>query len=60
MTKLIVDENIPRDAKEWLVKKGFDTINISPNLLKGAKDRVIAEYAAKNKMAIITLDKGFA
>ncbi len=28
--------------------------------LRGTKDNVLAEYAVKNKMTIITLDKGFA
>ena len=57
---MIVDENIPKDVEEWLSKKGFETVNVSKLLLKSAKDHVIAEYAVKNKMAIITLDKGFA
>lgn len=57
---MIIDENIPKDVKEWLSKKGFETVTVSKLLLKSAKDQVIAEYAAKNKMAIITLDKGFA
>jgi predicted nuclease of predicted toxin-antitoxin system len=57
---MIVDENIPKDVEEWLSKKGFDAVNVSKLLLKSAKDHVIMEYAVKNKMTIITLDKGFA
>ena len=57
---MIIDENIPKDVEEWLSKKGFETENVSKLLLRGAKDHVLAEYAVKNKMAIITLDKGFA
>ncbi|MGA3290774.1 MAG: DUF5615 family PIN-like protein [Candidatus Bathyarchaeia archaeon] len=57
---MIVDENVPRDVREWLSKKGFEIINVSQIHLKGAKDHVIAEYAAKNKIAIVTLDRGFA
>ena len=60
MVKIIVDENIPRDVEEWLSKKGFETVNISKLQTSGAKDIVLAKYAIKNKMAIITLDKGFA
>jgi predicted nuclease of predicted toxin-antitoxin system len=60
LAKILVDENVPRDVREWLSKKGFETINVSEIHLKSAKDNVIAEYAVKNKMAIITLDKGFA
>jgi predicted nuclease of predicted toxin-antitoxin system len=55
-----VDENIPRDVEEWLSKKGFETVNVSKLLLRGSKDHVLADYAVKNKIAIITLDKGFA
>ena len=60
MTKILIDENIPRDVKEWLTKKGFDTISISQTPLKSAKDYAVAEYAAKNNLPIITLDQGFA
>jgi predicted nuclease of predicted toxin-antitoxin system len=57
---MIVDENVPREAREWLAKKGFDIVNVSQTHLKSAKDQAIAEYAAKNKMTIITLDKNFS
>jgi predicted nuclease of predicted toxin-antitoxin system len=60
LPRIIVDENIPRDAKEWLSKKGFDLISVSQTHLKSAKDHVIAEYAAKNNLTIITLDKHFS
>lgn len=60
MTQIIVDENIPSDVREWLTKKGFNPINVSQTHLKSAKDYAIAEYAAKNNIPIITLDKGFA
>ena len=60
MRQILVDENVPRDVREWLAKNGFDTVNISQIYLKRANDYAIAEYAAKNRMAIITLDKGFA
>jgi predicted nuclease of predicted toxin-antitoxin system len=57
---MIIDENMPKDVEEWLSKRGFETVNVSKLLLKSAKDYVITDYAIKNKMAIITLDKGFA
>ena len=60
MRQLIVDENIPKDVREWLTKNGFDTVNVSQIHLKKAKDYALAEFAAKNSMAIITLDKDFA
>ncbi len=57
---MIVDENIPRDVQKWLSKKGFETVNISKILPRSAKDKIIVDYAIKNKLPIITLDKGFA
>jgi predicted nuclease of predicted toxin-antitoxin system len=56
---IIVDENIPRDVKEWLAKNGFDIVNVSEIHLRSGKDYAIAEYAARNDIAIITLDKDF-
>ena len=60
MRQIIVDENIPRDVREWLAKNGFDIVNVSEIHLKSAKDYAIAEHAARNSIAIITLDKDFA
>ncbi len=60
MAQFLLDENIPVDVKDWLIKKGFKIINVSQTNLKGAKDSVIAEYASKNNIPIITLDQGFA
>ena len=58
--KIIADENIPRDVKEWLAKNGFNVISVSDINLRSDKDYAIAEYAARNGIAIITLDKDFA
>ncbi len=60
MPRIIIDENIPRDAKEWLTKKGFDTIGVSQTHLKSAKDYFIAQYAAQNDLTLLTLDKNFS
>ena len=60
MTQILIDENIPRDVKEWLIKKGFDTISVSQTHLKSAQDYALAEYASKHNLLIITLDQGFA
>jgi predicted nuclease of predicted toxin-antitoxin system len=57
---LIVDENIPRETRQWLVKKGFDVASVNQIYLKSAKDIDIAEYAVKNNFTIITLDNHFA
>ena len=60
MRRMLVDENISRIVRGWLTQKGFEITTISQTHLKSAKDYAVAEYAAKNNMTIITLDKGFA
>jgi predicted nuclease of predicted toxin-antitoxin system len=60
LRQIIADENIPRDAREWLTKNGFNVIDVAQIHLKGAPDYAIAEYAARTSTAIITLDKDFA
>ena len=60
MPIILVDENVTGTIREWLKRKGFNTINVSDTDLKGSEDPEIAEYAAKNGMTILTLDVGFA
>jgi len=60
LRRIIVDENIPRDVREWLAKNGFAVVNVSEIHLRSGKDYAIAKYAARNGIAIITLDKDFA
>jgi predicted nuclease of predicted toxin-antitoxin system len=59
LSGLLIDENIPRDVKEWLKKKHFATVDVSKTDLKGSKDRILAEYSAKNHLALLTMDRGF-
>jgi len=58
--KLLADENIPRDVRDWFTQKGFQVIDVSEINLKSAKDFALAQYAEKHKLPIVTLDKGFA
>ena len=60
MPRVLVDENVTKNVREWLKRKGFSTINVSETNPKSAKDYYIAEYAAKNRMTILTLDPDFA
>ena len=60
LTRILVDENVPRRIREQLKENGFDVTNVSETRLKGAKDHTIAEYAAENNMVILTLDLDFA
>jgi predicted nuclease of predicted toxin-antitoxin system len=57
LTRLLIDENVPNNVREWLKGNGFDIVNVSETILKRAKDYTVAEYAAKNDMTILTLDR---
>ena len=57
---MFVDDNIPREAGQWLSKKGFELTSVSQTYLKSAKDHAIAEYAIKNNLTIIALDNHFS
>lgn len=60
MAQIIADENVPRSVINWLKKKDLNVVTISEVNLRGAKDKAIAEFAAKNSMTILTLDNDFA
>jgi predicted nuclease of predicted toxin-antitoxin system len=60
VSRFLVDESVTRKIREWLKNKGFETINVSDLYLKGARDQVVADYAAKNRLVIITLDTDYA
>ncbi len=57
---IIIDENIPKSLAAHLNTRGFKTLCISDNFLKSAKDFYIADYAAKERLLILTLDSDFA
>jgi predicted nuclease of predicted toxin-antitoxin system len=57
---IIVDENIPNSVAKYLNLKGFKTLSICEDFLKSERDSLIAEYASKNGMQVLTLDSDFA
>jgi Uncharacterized protein conserved in bacteria len=56
---LFLDENIPKEVREWLIKRGFQLTSVARVDLKGALDQTLGEYASKHKMTIVTLDNHF-
>lgn len=60
MRRILVDENVPRDVRQWLAKNGFSIVDVSQIRLRRAEDHAVAEYAAKHDMPIFTLDIDFA
>lgn len=60
MPRFLVDESVTRKIRQWLKSKGFETINVFDTYLKSTKDTVVADYAVKNNLVIITLDTDYA
>lgn len=56
---MFIDENIPRDVKEWLIKRGYDLTSVAQAHLKGSKDQTVGDYAVNNSLTVITLDNHF-
>ncbi len=57
--KFLVDENLPLSLVEFLRSKGFVAYRLIDVGLKGAGDSEVANYAFRNKLILITLDKDF-
>jgi predicted nuclease of predicted toxin-antitoxin system len=57
--RLLIDENIPRDVKEWLIKRGYDLTSVAQAHLKGSKDQTVGDYAVNNGLTVLTLDNHF-
>jgi predicted nuclease of predicted toxin-antitoxin system len=55
-----VDENIPESVAKHLNDRGFKTLSVSEDFIKSSRDSVIAEYAAKKGMQVLTIDSDFA
>jgi predicted nuclease of predicted toxin-antitoxin system len=59
MARFLVDEDLPRSLAGALVQAGLDTEHVVDVGLRGKPDAEIFEYAATQRLAIITADVGF-
>ena len=57
--KLLLDENIPFTILRHLSLKKIKVKHLLQTHLRGAGDELIFEFAAANKMTIVTFDKDF-
>lgn len=59
MTRLLLDQGIPRSAAERLRLLGWDTIHVGECGLASALDQQILDAACREQRHIITLDADF-
>lgn len=55
-----IDENLPREACELLLRAGIDAVDVHEQRLRGALDPAIAAVCRVERRALVTLDAGFA
>ena len=55
-----IDENLPREACEVLLRAGIDAVDVHEQRLRGALDPAIAAVCRAERRALVTLDAGFA
>lgn len=59
MTRLVLDQGLPRSAAELLRQQGWDVLHVAECGLSEATDTRILEYARTNSRAVCTLDADF-
>ncbi len=59
MTRLILDQGLPRSTVLHLKKAGWDVLHVYDIDLSRASDRQILEHARENGCTVVTLDADF-
>lgn len=59
MTRILLDQGLPRSAAGILLAKGWNVLHTGDIGLSRATDRQILEYARQEKRVVITLDSDF-
>jgi predicted nuclease of predicted toxin-antitoxin system len=60
MLKFKLDENLPTEAAELLVRAGHDAVTVKDQHLDGQSDTRIAAVCQEEGRAVVTLDLDFA
>src|SRR5438034_9728532 len=58
--KFKIDQNLPAEAAELLVRAGYDALTVNDQKLGGAEDDRIAAICRDEGRALVTLDLDFA
>jgi predicted nuclease of predicted toxin-antitoxin system len=56
----LVDEDLPRSVNHILRQYGHEAIDVRDIGLRGARDQVIAAYAQKHNLCLLSCDTGFS
>jgi predicted nuclease of predicted toxin-antitoxin system len=59
VTRLVLDQGLPRSAAELLRQQGWDVLHVAECGLSEATDTQILEYARTNSRTVCTLDADF-
>lgn len=59
MTKLLLDQGLPRSTASLLRTRGWDVIHVAEIGLSAAKDLEILHYAYEHARVLVTLDADF-
>ena len=58
--KFKIDENLPVEISELLIKSGHDSKTVNEQQLKGTKDSVLINLCRQENCAMITMDTDFS
>jgi predicted nuclease of predicted toxin-antitoxin system len=57
--KLLIDEQLPPQLKPWFAAREWEAVHVFDVGLKAAGDARIADYAVRERQAIVTKDEDF-
>jgi predicted nuclease of predicted toxin-antitoxin system len=60
VTRWLIDENIPRQVRWWMIGQGYTVISASEAGLSGKSDEALYAFAEEHQMALLTLDLDFS
>lgn len=59
MKRFLIDEDLPRSTTHALREAGFETQDVRDVGLRGKTDEAVYDYAQRQRLTIVTADRGF-